>query len=66
MKFQLDINCDNAAFEDGDTAEVARILQEAANSMRNRGNLEDMARSNSGIILRDSNGNTVGIAQVSF
>lgn len=59
MKFQLEINCDNAAFGDGDgehsyeTAvhEIARILESLAKKLRN---------GDEGPILMDYNGNRVG------
>lgn len=64
MKFLLEIDCDNAAFEFGGQGEVARILKEASLSLQNRGCLEDMARFGSTIVLRDYNGNNVGNAKV--
>lgn len=64
MKFLLEIDCDNAAFEHGGQGEVARILKETALALKNRGCLEDMARFGSVIVLHDYNGNTVGNARV--
>jgi hypothetical protein len=56
MKFTLEINCDNAAFEgSGRNFEVVRILHKLG---------KDFARSDSDAMesgnLRDVNGNTVG------
>lgn len=56
MKFTLEIDCDNAAFQenDGDQyVEVARILREAADRIEN---------GRDSIALIDLNGNRVGDA----
>jgi hypothetical protein len=49
MKFTLEINCDNAAFEADPAFEVARILRVAANLL----DRDDLR-------LMDRNGNHVG------
>ena len=54
MKFTLEINCDNAAFEDFPEQEISRILTEAAMIVEVGGSIVP------GSILRDINGNTVG------
>ena len=54
MKFELTIDCDNAAFEDAGE-ELARIVSGVADTIRNRGSLGDTICG-----VRDSNGNTVG------
>jgi hypothetical protein len=55
MKFTLEIDCDNAAFEDEMASEIARILRTTAKRVADG---EDDMR------LRDVNGNTVGYAKV--
>lgn len=35
MTFKLSINCDNAAFEDDASTEIARILRETAEKLEN-------------------------------
>jgi hypothetical protein len=52
MKFKLEIECDNAAFEDDPSYEVARILKEAATEKVEQGTLTGK--------LYDINGNLVG------
>jgi hypothetical protein len=54
MKFKIEIDCGNAAFEDDATGEVARILRSLADRLE-RG----MAAS---FPLHDFNGNKVGTA----
>lgn len=54
-KFTLSINTSNAAFDDYEAHEVARILRELAQRLENNG-------MESEIILRDINGNKVGTA----
>ncbi len=54
MKFSLEIECDNAAFEDEPATEIGRILREAAKRVED-GNID--------FPLRDINGNTVGHAK---
>ena len=51
MDITIDIQCDNAAFEDNPEQEVARILKELA---------ERIAYGLSDRNLKDINGNTVG------
>lgn len=53
MKFKLEINCDNAAFEGDPSYEVRRILEELVH------NMEDVCEHK----LRDINGNIVGFAK---
>jgi hypothetical protein len=55
MKFNLTINCDNAAFDDKPQEEVARILRELASKLCGY----DLSYMNCGP-LRDNNGNRVG------
>ena len=61
MTFNLNLNTDNAAFEDNEGAETARILRALADR------LEDSTFDNdNGMwLLRDSNGNAVGSAWLS-
>lgn len=56
VRFTLTIDMDNAAFEDGPTLEVARILAALAGRLGYDGNewLDDEGS------VRDTNGNTVG------
>lgn len=54
MRFSLEINCGNAAFDDA-PSEVARILREAAKLL----DFGDFKPGDGGG-LRDANGNTVG------
>jgi len=54
MKFVLEIECDNAAFDEDPVPEVIRILAETV------GKLADGGRS---VVLVDSNGNSVGRAE---
>lgn len=57
MDITIKINCDNAAFEDGQPREeVARILEELAGKLRGSAGLSFA------IPLKDSNGNKVGEA----
>ena len=56
MKFTLDIDCENAAFEDNPNIEIARILEKLAINLRG-----DAAwKVGDTIRLRDINGNSVG------
>ena len=57
MKYTITITCDNAAFEDDPGAEVARILRELAKRCEYEGHAAPA-------ILRDTNGNKVGQAEV--
>ena len=50
-QFQLTIECDNAAFEDEPTEELARIL---------KGISEHVGRGNTENVVFDINGNNVG------
>jgi len=61
MKFKLEIDMENAAFEDCNGDEVARILRNLA--MFVACNVLDDRRANNGK-LKDSNGNTVGFWKV--
>ena len=57
MKVVIEINCDNAAFEDGNCSiEVARILREMADDVEGDGQFEAMSPKDP----RDINGNKVG------
>lgn len=57
MKFKLDIDCDNAAFDDDFYGELQRILLDVRGDIRylvgRPGRMEDGN-------IRDSNGNTIG------
>ena len=59
IKFKLNMNCDNAAFDENANAEIARILREIA---------ADLEADTSGRLyeqhFRDSNGNRVGSFKV--
>ena len=57
MKFTLEIDCGNAAFDDDLPAEIARILRVVANELP-RVYPEQYGR------LRDANGNAVGVWQI--
>lgn len=59
MKFKLEIDCDNAAFENNTCGEVARILAEEARKMERFS--DDNLWSNT---LLDINGNKVGTAEL--
>lgn len=59
MKLVLQIDCDNAAFEDDCNGEIARILRVAAKIANN-----DPRAMAAGIRLRDVNGNNVGYMQI--
>lgn len=52
MKYHVEIECDNAAFEDDRDAEIARILRDLAKHVE-RGDGDERR-------LHDSNGNWVG------
>lgn len=56
LNFKLQIACDNAAFEDDASAEIARILRDVANRVE-RGECRDYDKF---LSLRDVNGNPVG------
>ena len=53
MKFSIEINCDNSAFEDTNY-ELSKILQKLINQLESGFD---------SIPLKDSNGNTVGVAK---
>lgn len=60
MKFQIEINCDNAAFSPecrGEGSEVARILRDLADRIDREG----LTRGDY-FTLRDINGNSIGKA----
>ncbi|MEN6304888.1 MAG: hypothetical protein ABFD96_19310 [Armatimonadia bacterium] len=61
MTFNLNLNTDNAAFEDNEGAETARILRALADRLENSA-FDDY---NGMWLLRDSNGNAVGSAWLS-
>ncbi len=52
MRFIVEIDCDNAAFEDDPACEVANILRKVVRAVEKDGS--------QGGRLRDSNGNTCG------
>lgn len=54
MKFTLEIECDNAAFEGDPNEEIARILRDLVDD------LEARPAARGTFPLRDSNGNRVG------
>jgi hypothetical protein len=56
MVFRLDVNCDNEAFTDDPTAEVARILRGLSQRLEG-------ASPDESFPLRDLNGNGVGSAE---
>lgn len=56
MKFVMEFDCDNAAFEEGMATEIARILRRVATSVEH-GNLPDTGDVSS---IRDINGNRIG------
>lgn len=58
MKFKLNIDCDNAAFQDDASHEVARILRELADRVEISG-----GQPLSDFNLYDTNGNRVGEAK---
>lgn len=60
MKFKLEIDCDNAAFDGVEREEVARILLEAGRKVRN---LNPPNYVGEKIALYDFNGNKVGEAR---
>jgi hypothetical protein len=55
MTFTLEINCNNAAFDDEGHAEVARILRELAERLEADESIKQVP-------LQDINGNRVGLA----
>ncbi len=58
MKFKLEINMDNSAFEDAGT-ELARILTRAVERLRDLSDFNEFTKRSPGV-LRDINGNAVG------
>jgi hypothetical protein len=52
MRFLVEIDCDNAAFEDDPACEVANILRKVVRAVEKDGSQEGR--------LSDSNGNTCG------
>ena len=60
MNITIKINCDNAAFEDYASLEVARILLDLANRVEDRPNFSP----GTSLPVRDINGNVVGIFEV--
>lgn len=59
MKLKIEIEMDNAAFEESSGDECARILQVVAQDCKRGHILPEFER-----VLRDVNGNTVGKAKV--
>lgn len=60
MKFTIEIECSNAAFEDYPVVEIARILEEQVKKLR-RENMYPHSWSDS---LYDINGNKVGTVKL--
>jgi hypothetical protein len=60
VKLTITIDLENAAFEDGNGYEVAGILRDLAGDLDDTQLREDGLR----MRLRDSNGNSVGLAEV--
>ncbi len=56
MKFQMEFDCDNAAFEDGMATEIARTLIHVARQVF-RGGIPDTPEVST---IRDVNGNEIG------
>ena len=52
MRFLVEIDCDNAAFEDDPSCEVANLLRKVVRAVEKDGSQEGR--------LADSNGNTCG------
>jgi len=59
MTLTIKINCDNAAFDDNEAGEIARILRDLANRIDGYGAVGGMDR-----ILHDINGNRCGTAKM--
>lgn len=59
MTLRIKINLDNAAFEDGGAAEVARILADLAERIP-----DPLDATNGKLSLHDANGNYVGEAEI--
>jgi hypothetical protein len=57
MDYKIEINCDNAAFEDDPALEIARILNNLADNLKHDPALNTEK-------LRDINGNFVGFAKM--
>lgn len=55
MEFTVRLNCNNAAFGDNPTFEIARILKKITNSLEWFETMPDSKQR-----VQDSNGNTVG------
>ena len=55
-RVEIKINMDNAAFDENEGVELARILRKLANCVDNDLHVDE-------VHLRDVNGNTVGIAK---
>ena len=66
MQFQLSIDMDNAAFVD-DSGELARILRSLADRLDANGGINALDISDfTALPVRDSNGNRVGVASITF
>lgn len=61
-KITIEINCDNAAFEDNPPEEVARILSRLVCALEDADS--DALPEFDGDVLYDSNGNRVGTVDV--
>ncbi len=64
MKFKLEIDCDNAAFEDDLSGELATILDTVSNMVMGWRSHGSIGEPIGPFPLRDSNGNTVGMARL--
>ena len=58
MKYKIEIDMDNAAFEDNEVGELIAILENLINKITLTGEIGRR-------VLRDSNGNRVGFAEPS-
>jgi hypothetical protein len=62
MKFRIEIDCDNAAFDDDRNGELATILTRVAERLSD--GLRLSSRPERATALQDSNGNTVGFVWI--
>jgi hypothetical protein len=68
MKFKLEMNCGNAAFEGDATPEIGRILHNLAQRVEEGEPLDPTNKVDDGrtYVLHDINGNKVGTATVEY
>lgn len=65
MQFQLELDMDNEAFED--SSELASILRSLADRLDSAGGVDNLTvRDFTALPIRDSNGNRVGTANITF